>query len=204
MESHTQQKDPRLRKILLSQLQPSTTWSYTQCPTIQVREDTPWPNTIPASTSLFEARAGWPVPPTLAPSMKVENREVLSKIATILCAMVLPKKLEKMYMGTALPHLHKRRGRRHRGLEWQQAERLTKKSLSTKCSASPLLWCPWQVLRADQIKKRMGWKDGMPEWKYDLDYYSSSESNSAFKPEHKYETLIWTLYSFYQTSWNQF
>ena len=26
--------------------------------------------------------------------------------------------------------------------------------------------------------------------KYNLDYYSSSESDSNFEPEHKYETLI--------------
>ena len=30
------------------------------------RVDTPWPNTIPASTNLFEARASWPIPPVEA------------------------------------------------------------------------------------------------------------------------------------------
>ena len=31
-------------------------------PTFQVREDTPWPNTMPASMNLFKARADWPIP----------------------------------------------------------------------------------------------------------------------------------------------
>ena len=30
--------------------------------------------------------------------------------------------------------------------------------------------------------------------KYGLDYYSSLESDSDFELEHKYETLLWTLY----------
>ena len=34
--------------------------------------------------------------------------------------------------------------------------------------------------------------------KYHLDCYSSLESKSDFEPEHKYETLIRTLYSFYK------
>ena len=30
-------------------------------PTFQVREDTPWPNTMPASMNLYKARADWPI-----------------------------------------------------------------------------------------------------------------------------------------------
>ena len=52
-------------------------------PTFQTRDDTPWSNTTPASTNLFEARAGWPVPHTPAPSVKVENTEVPPQIAVI-------------------------------------------------------------------------------------------------------------------------
>ena len=37
-------------------------------PNAPVRDGTPWPTTIPASTNLFEARAGWPVHPKPAPS----------------------------------------------------------------------------------------------------------------------------------------
>ena len=39
--------------------------AISNAPTFQVREDTTWPNTIPASTNRFEARADWPIPPTL-------------------------------------------------------------------------------------------------------------------------------------------
>ena len=48
-------------------------------PTFQVREDIPWPNTIPASTNLFEARADWPIPPMPAPTVKEEKTEVPPK-----------------------------------------------------------------------------------------------------------------------------
>ena len=36
----------------------------------------------------------------------------------------------------------------------------------------------------------MGQGDGVSNEKYNIDYYSSSESDSDFDPEHKYETLI--------------
>ena len=29
------------------------------------RDDTPWPNTMPASTNLFVARVSWPIPPNM-------------------------------------------------------------------------------------------------------------------------------------------
>ena len=60
-------------------------------PTFQVREDTPWHNTMPASTNLFEARADWPIPPMLAPTVKVEKTEIPPRVAAIPHAMVLPK-----------------------------------------------------------------------------------------------------------------
>ena len=41
-------------------------------PTFQVREDTPWHDTVPASVNLFEPKATWSIPPTPAPSVKVE------------------------------------------------------------------------------------------------------------------------------------
>ena len=40
--------------------------------TFQVKEDTPWPNTEPASTNLFKARADWLIPPMPAPTVKTE------------------------------------------------------------------------------------------------------------------------------------
>ena len=70
-------------------------------PTFQVREDIPWPYTEPAPINLFEARAGWLILPTPAPT-KTEVPPM---------QWFCPNKLEKMYMGTTLPHLHKGRGR---------------------------------------------------------------------------------------------
>ena len=60
-------------------------------PTFQVREDTLWPKTVPASTNLFNARADWPIPPMQTPTMKVEKAEVPPRVAEIPHAMVLPK-----------------------------------------------------------------------------------------------------------------
>ena len=50
--------------------QPEATPNVTN---FQVREDTPWPNTMPASTNLFEARANWPIPPAETPAVKMEK-----------------------------------------------------------------------------------------------------------------------------------
>ena len=44
----------------------------------------------------------------------------------------------------------------------------------------------------EQIRLRREWDEKMEclNEKYNLDYYSSLESDSDFEPEHKYETLI--------------
>ena len=60
---------------------------------LQTREDTPWPNTMPASTNLFVARASWPIPynETSTPIyIKMEKAEERTppKIATIPHMMV--------------------------------------------------------------------------------------------------------------------
>ena len=69
-------------------------------PTFQVREDTSWSNTDSASINLFEARAYWPILPIPAPT----KSKVLLQIATILCAMVLPKQIgEKCIWGLHCP-----------------------------------------------------------------------------------------------------
>ena len=60
-------------------------------PNFHVREDTPWPNTVPTSTNLFEAKVDWPILPTPALSVKVEKTEVPPQIAAISHAMVLTK-----------------------------------------------------------------------------------------------------------------
>ena len=76
-----------------------------KAPTFQVREDTPCLNTIPASTNLFEARGDWSVPPTQAPSVKVENTEVPPQSSDPPCYSNAQTCWRKMFMGTALPHL---------------------------------------------------------------------------------------------------
>ena len=45
-------------------------------PIFQVREDTFWLNTMPASKNLFEARADWPIPPVQIPTVKVEKQKI--------------------------------------------------------------------------------------------------------------------------------
>ena len=105
----------------------------------QVREDTPWTNTIPASTNLFEVKAGWPVPPTPAPSVKVENTETPPQIAVIPHGMVRPKQAEEKYTwGLHCPISQKEE---EEGTEdWNgNRQRATQKSQSTKCTAPPNL-----------------------------------------------------------------
>ena len=104
--------------------------------TFQVREDTPWPKTESASTNLFKTRADWPIPPTPAPT---NNRSATPNSSDPPCKGFAQTNWRKMYMGTVLPHLHKGRGRKHRGLEWEQAERSTKKPPSTTPTSPPIL-----------------------------------------------------------------
>ena len=73
-----------------------------QCPevtpnvtTVQVREDTPWPNTMPASTNVFKARANQPISPTETPAVKMEKTEVPPRVASIPHPMVLNKPQNK-------------------------------------------------------------------------------------------------------------
>ena len=57
---------------------------------------TTWPDTVPASTDSFEARANWPNLPTETPTVvKVEKTEVPPKVAAIPYAMVLNKPQNK-------------------------------------------------------------------------------------------------------------
>ena len=158
-------------------------------PTFQVREDTPWPNTESASMNLLEARADWPIPPTPTPT----KTKVPPQIAAVPHAMVMPKQIgEKCTWRPHCPICVKERGRRHGGLEWWQAEWSAQESPSTKCSAPQSYDVPDRY--PEQIRLKREWDKKMEclNEKYGLDYYSSSESNCDFEPEHKYETFIWT------------
>ena len=58
------------------------------------RENTPWPNTMPASTNLFNARASWPIPSTEATmviKMEVAEKKVPPRLAAIPHSLVLNK-----------------------------------------------------------------------------------------------------------------
>ena len=48
----------------IAQQQPMATATATFTASL-TRDDTPWPNTVPASTNLFVARSSWPIPPSL-------------------------------------------------------------------------------------------------------------------------------------------
>ena len=60
--------------------------------TLQNRVDMLWPNTMPASTNLFNARASWPIPSNETPSViMMEKAEVPPRVAAITCILVLNK-----------------------------------------------------------------------------------------------------------------
>ena len=91
-------------------------------------------------------------------------------------------------MGTALPHLHKRRGRRPGRLgDRQRDQSQNHHPQNTQQPQSFDVSDRWP----EQIKLKKEWDEMMDlDEKYGLDYYSSLESDSNFEPEHKYGTLI--------------
>ena len=148
-------------------------------PTFQVREDTPWPDTVPASINLFKARAHWPITPTPAPSVKVKNTEVSPQIAAISHAMVLLNQIgEKCTWGLHCPICKKEDSMEdwngHRQRDW------------------PITHYPQNLQHpqtydfperySQQIRLRREWDEKMEclNEKYNLDYYSSLESDSDF------------------------
>ena len=63
----------------------------------QNREDTPWPNTMPASTNLFDAGASWPILPTetlTVIKMEQAEKRTLPRLSTIPHTLVLKQTLE--------------------------------------------------------------------------------------------------------------
>ena len=157
---------------------------------------------MPASMNPFEARADWPVPPMPAPTVKVEKTELPSWVVAIPHAMVLPKPQnnrsaeEKCTWGLHCPICKKEE---EDGTEdWNSDQQRNHHPLNPQ---HPQTYDvpDWY---SEQIRLRREWDEKMEHLneKYNLDYYSTSESDSDFELEHKYETLIWTLYSFYQKS----
>ena len=94
-----------------------------------------------------------------------------------------------MYMGTALTHSQKEEG----GAEDWNGDRQESKQRN-QYPQSPQHPQAYDIPHrfSQQIKLEKEWNEKMEHFneKYNLDYYSSSESDSDFEPEHKYEMLI--------------
>ena len=116
-----------------------------------------------------------------SPYTSHKNRSATPNSSDPLCNGYAQTNLRKMYMGTTLPDLHKRRGRRHGGFEWQQVERSAQESPSTKCSAPQSYDVPDRS--SEQIRLKREWDDKMEclSEKYNLDYFSSQVVSSPLK-----------------------
>ena len=116
-------------------------------PTFQVREDTPWPNTEPASTNLFVARADWPIPHTPGPT----KTEVPPQTAVITCAMVMPKQVvEKCTWGLHCPICIKEEE------EGQKIGMATGREISPKISIHKTLSTPSHMMSLTGTLNRSG------------------------------------------------
>ena len=54
----------------LNSLIPPPMEDAAEAPVFKVREDTPWPNTEPVDSNLFEAKADWPISPSPTPTFR--------------------------------------------------------------------------------------------------------------------------------------
>ena len=158
-------------------------------PTFQVRENTPWPSTIPASMNLFEARADWPIPPMQTPTVKVEKADIPPRVAAIPHAMFLPKQIkDKCTWGLYCPICKKEE---EEGTEdWNGDRQKDQPRNNYPQNQQHPQTCDVPDRYSEQIRLRRE-RDKKMEClnaKYNLDF--SSESNSDFELEHKYETLI--------------
>ena len=154
----------------------------------QIREDTPWPNTIPASMNLFEARADWPIPLMQTPAVKVEKAEVPPRGTAIPCAMVLPKPQnnrtveEKCTWGSHCPIYKKEE---EEGTEDWNSDRLENQQRNhyPQNPQHPQTYdVPDRYSEQIRLRRERDEKMECLNEKYNLDYY--------FEPEHQYETLI--------------
>ena len=171
--------------------------------TPQTREDTPWPNTMPASTNLFATRASWPIPPSETSTLifikmeKVEERTP-PKITAIPHMMInkpLQNKAEEMcrwglhcpICAKSTPNPKAESSEDWNGKRQDQLER-------NYCPQSPQYSPSYDIPdRFSQHYKTEEDKKGRLEFlndKYNLDYYSSSDFDSESESEHKYETLV--------------
>ena len=138
--------------------------------------------------NLFESRADWPIPPMQTPTVKVEKAEAPPRVAAIPCAMVLPKQIEEKCIWG--PHCPISKKEEEKGTEDWNSNRQEDQPRNHYAQNPQTYDVPDRY--SEQIRLRREWDEKMEclNAKYNLDYYSSSESDSDFEPEHKYETLI--------------
>ena len=161
------------------------------------REETPSPNTMPASMNIFDARASWLIPPNEAPTIvktdKAEER-TSPKIAAIPYMMVnrplQTKAEEKCGWGVHCPICIKSTPNpKAEGSDGKQ-DNLQRNYYPQSPQYSPSHHIPDRF--SQQLKLEREWNERMEQFhdKDNLDYYSSSESDSESESEHEYETLI--------------
>ena len=130
------------------------------------------------------------------PTVKVEKAEVPPRVAAIPHAMVLPKPQDNKPVEekcTWEPHCSICKKEEQEGTEdWNgyRPENQQRNHYPQNHQHPQTYDVPDRY--SEQIRLRREWDEKMEclNEKYNLDYYSSSESNLDFEPEHKYETLI--------------
>ena len=193
MKSLTQQGDPKPKEILPFKI---PTLHHLKTYPMPRQRGHPWPSTGSAPETMFEARKDWPIPPTPAPTVKTEAPP---QIAAIPHAMVMSKQVvEKCTWGPHCPickseeeHGEKDwNGHRQKEQPRNQYPQNTQHPQSQNIQHLQSFDVPDRY--CEQIRLRREWEEKMEclNEKNNLDYYSSSDSDSNFEPEHKYEMLI--------------
>ena len=190
-EFPTPQEGAKWKKILLP---PAAICP--NAPTFQVRGDTSWPNTVPSSTNLLEVRADWPIPPTQKPPVKTEKAEVPPRVAIISHGLVLNKPQnnkqteEICTWGLHCPICKKEEEEGTEDWNGDRQESQQRNHYPQNPQHPQTYDIPDRF--SQQIKLEKEWNEKVEHLneKYNLGCYSSSEFDSDFELEHKYETLI--------------
>ena len=158
----------------------------------QTREDTPWPNAIPASTNLFVTRASWPIPPSETSTHMFINRTP-PKLAAIPHMMAPQNKAEEMCRwGLHCPICAKSipNPKTESSEDWnsKRQDQLQRNYYPQSPQYSPSYDIPDHFSEHHKIEEDRKERLEFLKDRYNLNYYSSSDSDSESK--HKYETLI--------------
>ena len=150
---------------------------------------------MPASTNLFDARASWPIPPPEPPTVvKMEKTEVPPRVAASPHALVLNKPQSNQGIRPAEEEcrweLHCPICTKEEGTEDWNGDRQENQQRN-HYPQSPQHPQAYDIPDrfSQQVKLEREWNEKMEflSEKCNLDYYSSSESDSNFEPE---QTLI--------------